>query len=128
LVFVDSRLPCGLHPIIDELDTLEHFLFGFVLSDITSKTADTTNISEWLKRRFGQKDLRRTDLFMRLLGFLLVGGLLWELSELFIFPNFGSHPDPFFILPITPTNVDGAIDVTVGIAGCSIAWYQAKQG
>lgn len=125
LVFIDSRLPCGLNPITDELDTLEHFLFGFVLSDLSSKTVNMTRLSGLLNKKLRQKESRRTDLIIRLLGFLFIGGLLWELSELFIFPMFGSKPSPFFSFPITLLNIDGTIDVTVGILGCLIAWYLA---
>jgi hypothetical protein len=60
------------------------------------------------------------------LGFLLIGGILWELSERLVFPLFGATPDPFFSLPITLTNIDGTIDVTVGALGCFVAWYLAK--
>ncbi len=127
LVFIDSRLPCGLNPFLDELDTLEHFLFGFVLSDIASETAAATKLSGFLERKLGLKDSGRTDLLVRLAGFLLVGGLLWELSELYVFPRYGTKPDSFFSFPITLDNVDGAIDVTVGIIGCSLAWLQTKK-
>jgi hypothetical protein len=123
VVFVDFLLPCGLHPIVSELDILEHFLFGFVLSDLVSKTATSMTLDELLSKKLGQKDSRRVDLLIRLLGFLLIGGVLWESSERFVFPLFGFKPDPFFGLPITLTNIDGTIDVTVGAAGCVMAWY-----
>lgn len=115
-----------LHPIIPELDTLEHFLFGFVLSEFASKTANSMALDELLTRKLGQKDSRRVDLLIRLLGFLLIGGLLWEASERFVFPLFGSTPEPFFSFPITLTNIDGTIDVTVGVVGCIVAWYLEK--
>lgn len=115
-----------LHPIIPELDTLEHFLFGFVLSEFASKTANSMALDEFLTRKLGQKDSRRVDLLIRLLGFLLIGGLLWEASERFVFPLFGSTPEPFFSFPITLTNIDGTIDVTVGVVGCIVAWYLEK--
>lgn len=123
VVFVDFLLPCGLHPIVSELDTLSHFLFGFVLSELVSKTATSMTLDELLSKKLGLKDPRRVDLLIRLLGFLLIGGVLWELSEQFVFPMFGSKPDKFFSLPITLKNIDGTIDVTVGVAGCVIAWY-----
>jgi len=126
VVFLDFLLPCGLHPILSELDILEHFLFGFVLSELVSKTANSMALDELLRMKFGQKDSRRVDLLIRLLGFLLIGGMLWELSERLVFPLFGYTPDPFFSLPITLTNIDGAIDVTVGVVGCFVAWYLAK--
>jgi len=123
VVFVDFLLPCGLHPIVSELDIFEHFLFGFVLSELASKTANSTALDKLLSRKFKQKDSRRVDLLIRLLGFLLIGGILWELSERFFFPLFGSTPDPFFTFPITLANIDGTIDVMVGALGCFVAWY-----
>ncbi len=126
VVFLDSQLPCGLHPIVSELDILEHFLFGFVLSELVGKTANSMGLDERLSRKIGQKDFRRVDLLIRLLGFLLIGGVLWELSERLVFPLFGYAPDAFFSLPITLTNIDGTIDVTVGAVGCFVAWYMAK--
>ena len=126
LLAVDFLDIAFLHAIVPELDILEHFLFGFVLSDITSKTANSVALNELLSSKLGQKDPRRVDLLIRLLGFLLVGGLLWEASEKFVFPLFGYVPDPFFSYPITLTNIDGMIDVTVGIVACLIAAYLAK--
>ena len=123
VVFLDSLF---LHPIVPELDTLEHFLFGFVLSEFVSKTASSMALNELLTRKLGQKDSRQVDFLIRLSGFLLIGGVLWEASERFIFPLFGSPPDPFFSFPITLTNIDGTIDVTVGAIGCFVAWYLAR--
>ena len=123
VVFLDFRF---LYPIVPELDILEHFLFGFVLSQFSSRTANSMALGELLSRRFEQKDPRRVDLLLRLIGFFLIGGLLWEASERFVFPLFGYTPEPFFSLPITLANIDGMIDVTVGAIGCLIAWYMAK--
>jgi hypothetical protein len=123
VVFLDFLF---LHSMLSELDILEHFLFGFVLSEVASKTANSMAMDELLTKRLGQKGSRRVDLLIRLLGFLLVGGLLWELSERLFFPLFGSTPDPFFSFPITLANIDGTIDVIVGAAGCLVAWYLAK--
>jgi len=127
LVLIDRQLPCGIHPVVSELDTLEHFVFGFLLSDFASNIANSTGFHEMLDAKFGQGKSRKRDLLIRLGGFLVIGGLLWELSELFIFPLFGGpSPDSFFSFPITLKNIDGTIDVTVGIIGCLIAWYLAK--
>ena len=127
LVFIDNQLLRGLHPILSELDTLEHFVFGFVLSDFASNIANSTGFCAMLNAKFGQGKSRKRDLFIRLGGFLVIGGLLWELSELFIFPLFGGlPPDPFFSFPITLKNIDGTIDVLVGVIGCLMAWYLAK--
>jgi len=123
VLFLDFLL---LHQIVPELDTLEHFLFGFVLSEFTSKTANSTALEKSLTRRLRWRDSRRVDLLIRLLGFLLIGGLVWEASELFLFPLFGSTPDPFFAFPITLANIDGTIDVGVGVLGCILAWSLAK--
>ena len=121
VVSVGYLLPCGLHPIVKELDILEHFLFGFVLSDFVSKTANSMALTEDLSSKLRR---RRIDLLIRLLGFLVIGGVLWELSERFVFPLlFGSKPDPFFTFPITLTNIDGTIDVTIGALGCFVAWF-----
>jgi hypothetical protein len=124
VVFLDFLF---LHRIIPELDTLEHFLFGFVLSELANNTANSLALEELLTRKLGQKDPQRVNLLIRLLGFLLIGGLLWEASERFLFPLFGSRPEPFFTFPITLTNIDGTIDVTVGAIGCFVAWYLANQ-
>jgi hypothetical protein len=123
LVLLDSLF---LHPIISELDIPEHFLFGFVLSEFVSKTANSIALDVLLRRKFRRKDPWRANLLIRLVGFLLIGGLLWESSERFVFPLFGYKPDPFFSFPITLTNVDGIIDVAVGAIGCFVAWYLAK--
>lgn len=115
-----------LHSIVPELDILEHFLFGFALSELASKTANSIALDELLTKKLRQKDSRRADLLIRLLGFFLIGGLLWEASESFVFPLFGYTPDPFFSYPITLGNIDGMIDVVVGTIGCFVAWYLAK--
>ena len=112
-----------LHPLFSEIDILEHFLFGFVLSELASKSASAVGLDEHLARRFNRGNVHHADLLVRVLGFLLVGGLLWELSERFLFPVFGAEYNPFFTFPITLHNVDGAMDVTVGILGCLMAWY-----
>ena len=80
-----------LHLIIPELDTLEHFLFGFVLSEFANNTASSLALEELLTRKLGQKDSQRVNLLIRLLGFLFIGGLLWEASERFFFPLLGLH-------------------------------------
>jgi hypothetical protein len=123
VVFLDFLL---LHSIVSELDVIEHFLFGFVLSEFVSKAVKSMALDKLLTRKLGQKDSHRVDVLIRLLGFLLIGGFLWEASERFIFPLFGYRPDPFFSLPITLTNIDGTVDVTVGTIGCFVAWQLAK--
>jgi len=97
------------------------------LSELASNTANSLALEELLTRKLGQKDSQRVNLLIRLLGFLFIGGLLWEASERFLFPLFGSRPEPFFSFPITLNNIDGMIDVTVGAIGCFVAWYLANQ-
>ena len=127
LLAVDFLDIVFLHPIVPELDILEHFLFGFVLSDLASKVSQAMSLDDFLANKLGKMSLRRVDLLVRVFGFTLIGGVLWELSELYIFPlfgfMFGRTPNPFFALPITLHNIDGAIDVTVGAVGCLLAWY-----
>lgn len=123
VVFLDFLF---LHPIISELDVLEHFLFGFVLSESASKSTSAAGLDKRLTGRLNKRSVRQADLLIRLLGFLLIGGLLWESCERFLFPMFGAAYDSFFTLPITLHNIDGAVDVTVGILGCITAWYTEK--
>ena len=126
LLAVDLLDILFLHSIVPELDILEHFLFGFALSELASKTANSIALDELLTKKLRQKGSRRADLLIRLMGFFLIGGLLWEASESFVFPLFGYAPDPFFSFPITLGNIDGMIDVVVGVVGCFAAWYLAK--
>ena len=91
-----------------------------------SKTANSIALDELLTKKLRQKGSRRADLLIRLMGFFLIGGLLWEASESFVFPLFGYAPEPFFSFPITLGNIDGMIDVVVGVVGCFAAWYLAK--
>jgi len=72
VVLLDSLF---LRPIVLELDILEHFLFGFVLSEIASKTANLAALDELLSRRAGHKDSQRMNLPIRFIGFLRVGAL-----------------------------------------------------
>lgn len=123
IVFLDSLF---LHPFFSEIDILEHFLFGFVLSESASKSASAVGLDKHLARRLDKGNVHHADLLIRLLGFLLIGGLLWESSERFLFPMFGVKYNPFFTLPITLHNIDGAIDVTVGTLGCITAWLTEK--
>lgn len=123
VVFLDLLF---LHPIISEVDILEHFLFGFLLSESASKSTGAIGLDKRLTGRFNKRSVGQANLLIRFLGFLLIGGLLWESSERFLFPLFGATYDPFFTLPITLHNIDGLIDVTVGTLGCILAWYAEK--
>jgi hypothetical protein len=123
-VFIDHFF---LRPIFSELDILEHFLFGFIISEAASQVATSIDTGKWLIKSISKENLPRSDLLIRLLGFLIIGGALWESLECFLFPAFGVQCDPFFTFPITLHNIDGTIDVTVGTLGCILAWYAAKR-
>jgi hypothetical protein len=116
-----------LRPIFFELDILEHFLFGIIISEATSLVATSIGIGRWLNKSNSKERLLKLDLFIRLLGFLIIGGLLWESLECFLFPAFGVPCNPFFAFPITLHNIDGTIDVIVGILGCLSVWYAEKK-
>lgn len=124
IVFVDHFF---LRPIFSELDILEHFLFGFIISEAACRVATSVGIEKWLIKSMSKENVRQLGLFIRLLGFLIIGGLLWESLECFLFPAFGVPCNPFFAFPITLHNIDGTIDVTVGILGCILAWYTAER-
>jgi hypothetical protein len=113
--------------IFAELDILEHFLFGFIISEAAGRFVPKAGIEKWLIRKISKKKLRQLDLFFRLLGFLIIGGLLWESLEYFLFPVFGVQCNPFLAFPITLHNIDGTIDVAAGILGCMLAWHTAKR-
>lgn len=120
LVLIDSLF---LRLILLELDIPEHFLFGFVLSEIASKTAVTAGLKNQLVGSANKGILSHANLIIRLFGFLIIGGLLWESVEYFLFPAFGVNYNPFFKFPITLHNIDGTIDIIVGFFGCLTAWY-----
>jgi len=124
IVLVDSFF---VRAIFSELDTLEHFLFGFIISEAVGQAAAFHYAGKSSVKSISIEQLRQSDLLIRLFGFLIIGGLLWESLECFLFPLFGVPCNPFFMFPITLRNIDGAIDVTVGILGCLLAWYNAKR-
>jgi hypothetical protein len=109
-----------LYRFVPEIDTIEHFLFGFVLSEISIRFARYYS----LDKRLAQLGTSSSgaNVAIRLVGFVLVGGLLWELIELLVFPLFGVPYNPFLVFPLTLRNVDGALDVGVGVLGCLVAW------
>jgi hypothetical protein len=125
VVFVDFFF---LQTISSELDILEHFLFGFVLSQLTSNFVRITGLDRRLIRWSNERiSASQGDLFLRLLGFLFIGGVLWEGSERFLLPTFGVPYNPFFTFPVTLHNIDGVLDVSVGILGSIVSWYTTKQ-
>ena len=115
-----------LRTFFTELDILEHFLFGFIISEVVSTTANALGLQNRLVRESPLSWLK-ADSVIRLAGFLFLGGLLWESFELFFLPVFGVSYNPFFVFPITLHNIDGAVDVSVGILGCVLAWLVSKQ-
>jgi len=113
---------------IPEYDILPHLWFGYVLSEYTSKGANSLNLQSRLTEKFQQHgwptaNPRRIDFLLRFAGFLLIGGLFWESAELFVSPLIGRVPDSFFAFPITLSNIDGAIDVAVGALGATVAFF-----
>jgi hypothetical protein len=122
----------AVYSLIPEFDIINHLWFGYVLSEYSSRGASSLNLQMSLTkklRRHGwlKADFRRVDLVVRLTGFLLIGGLLWETSELFLSPLVGITPDSFFAFPITLRNIDGTIDVTVGAIGASLAFLRSQK-
>jgi len=118
-----------LYDIVPEFDLVTHFLFGFVISKYTSRGAYSIGLHDFLTEKLRKhkrftRSSRRIDLLIRISGFLLIGGLMWESAEFFIGPLIWRPPDPFFTLPINLHNVDGAIDVTMGAVGSIVAWYE----
>jgi len=119
ILFIYKHLP--------EFDNVPHFWFGYVLSEYSSRGANSLNLQFRLTEKFQKHgwataNLGQVDFLVRLVGFLLVGGLFWEWSELFFSHLFGIKPDSFFAFPITLRNIDGAIDVSVGVIGATLAF------
>jgi len=116
-----------LYRLFSEFDVLPHFWFGFVLSEYWSRGSASLNLQSNLADRFQKHgwtaaSFRKVDFLVRLTGFLLVGGLFWEWAELSFSPLLGIKPDSFFAFPITLRNIDGALDVTMGIIGATLAF------
>ena len=116
------------YDLIPEFDVINHFWFGYVLSECSSKGANSLSLQMRLtekirKHGWATVDLKQVDFLVRLAGFLLIGGLFWESLELFSSPLLGIVPDSFFAFPITLRNIDGAIDVTVGVIGATLAFF-----
>ena len=112
-----------VRPVFSELDILEHFIFGFLISEAGSCVAESMGLMNWLVETKNKRKVRQLDFVIRLVGFLVIGGLGWESLECSVLPTFGWQCNPFFALPITLHNIDGTIDVAVGILGCLLAWY-----
>ena len=115
------------YKLISEYDNVPHFWFGYVLSEYSSRGSTSINLQLRLTRKFQKyswttASFQQVDFLVRLAGFLLVGGLFWEWAELFFSPLLGIRPDPFFAFPITLRNIDGALDVTMGTMGATLAF------
>jgi len=83
-----------LYDLLSEFDMIPHFWFGYVLSEYSSTGANSINLQQRLKQKLREvgwltADLRTTDVIIRLSGFLLIGGLIWESLELFFNPLVG---------------------------------------
>ena len=120
------------YAVLPEFDIINHFWFGYVLSEYSSKGADSIGLQMRLAEKFRKHGwvtagFRQVDFLVRLAGFLLIGGLFWEWLELFSSSLLGTVPDSFFAFPITLRNIDGAIDVTVGVIGATLAFFRKHQ-
>ena len=121
-----------LYRIFPEFDIVTHFLFGFLISEYVSEGARNIGLHDTLTDKFDGNNWfttnpHRVDLLIRVLAFFLIGGFFWESAEFFLGPLVRHPPDPFFTLPINPRNIDGLIDVTVGILGTVVAWYNWRR-
>ena len=121
-----------LYEVVTEFDIVPHFWFGYVLSEYSSKAARSVNLQSQLavkleNHSWTNMSTRKIDFLLRLAGFLLVGGLFWEGAELAFSSYLGIQPDSFFAFPITLRNIDGAIDVLVGILGAVLAFLVANR-
>ncbi len=116
------------YDLIPEFDIINHFWFGYVLSEYSSKGANSLSLQMCLTEKFQKHgwataNFKQVDFLVRLAGFLLIGGLFWEWLELFSSPLLGIVPDSFFAFPITLRNIDGAMDVIVGAIGATLAFF-----
>jgi len=116
-----------LYDVVAEYDSVPHFWFGYVLSECSSKAARSVNLQSRLASGFPDSSgttisLRQADFVVRLLGFLLIGGLFWEGAEIAFSRHLGFRSDSFFAFPITLRNIDGALDVSVGVLGATVAF------
>lgn len=117
-----------LYDVLPEFDMVSHFWFGYVLSEYSSKGASALNLQPLLTKQLQKRGWtisevdRKADFLVRLSGFLLIGGLFWELLEVFSNPLFGVPVDSFFSLPITLSSIDGCLDVTIGLLGAILAF------
>jgi len=121
-----------IYRVVTEFDIVPHFWFGYVLSEYSSKAAYSVNLQPQLAGKlqnhsWKNMSTRQIDFLLRLAGFLLVGGLFWEGSELAFSSYLGIQTDSFFAFPITLGNIDGAIDVLVGILGAVLAFLVANR-
>ena len=119
------------YELLPEIDIINHFWFGYVLSEYSSKGANSISLQMRLTEKFRKHGwvtagFKQVDFLVRLAGFLLIGGLFWEWLELFSSLLLGIVPESFFAFPVTLRNIDGAIDVTVGVIGATLAFLFRK--
>ena len=121
-----------LYDVVAEYDNVPHLWFGYVLSEYSSKAAYSVSLQSRLASGFRNSSgtiigPRQADFVMRLIGFLLIGGLFWEEAEIAFSRHLGFRPDSFFAFPITLRNIDGALDVSVGVLGAAVAFIIANR-
>jgi len=121
-----------LYDAVAEYDNAPHLWFGYVLSECSSKAARSVNLQSRLASGFRDSSgttisLQQADFVVRLLGYLLIGGLFWEGAEIAFSRHLGFRPDSFFAFPITLRNIDGALDVSVGVLGAAVAFIIANR-
>jgi len=117
-----------IYDLAPEFDIVPHFWFGCVLSEYSSRGANSLGlqlrlVEKFQKRGWGGANFGQVDFLVRFIGFLLIGGLFWEGLELFSSLLRGIEPESFFAFPITMRNIDGAVDVTVGVIGATLAFF-----
>jgi len=121
-----------LYKRVSEFDIIPHTWFGYVLSEYSSRGGVSISLQLRLTQKLQKSGWKtasfsKVDFLVRLTGFLLIGGLFWEWAELFFSPLFGIQPDSFFAFPLTLRNIDGTLDVTVGVVGATLAFLMSRK-
>jgi len=121
-----------LYDVVAEYDNVPHFWFGYVLSEYSSKAARSVNLQPRLAAGLRESSgttisLQQADFVVRVIGCLLIGGLFWEGAEIAFSHYLGFRSDSFFAFPITLRNIDGALDVSVGVLGATVAFMMTTR-
>ncbi len=121
-----------LRYLFSEFDMVPHFWFGYVLSEYSSTGANSLSLQQhWTERLrkagWSAADWGKTDFVIRLVGFLLIGGLVWESFEVVFNPLVGAPVDSFFAFPITLSSIDGFLDVSIGLVGATLAFLVSSR-